>query len=182
MKLISENYLNKIIQCHLDINDPDTFIVGRVCWLSDEWFLVQEVSEYGQWNGISLYLQSDVVAATETSTYLHKLQHVLHERNEQPMPIPSLHKHPFPELIQYLNENRRMCAFELLRSGDRDVVGLVCSYSSNSICVSQITEDGEFDGESLICISAITRVFIGDYHLQYLEHLSSFNDRYSQDI
>lgn len=168
--MINNHYLNKVIQCHIDSGDPETFIVGRICWVSDTWFIVQEVSICGEWDGISLYPQSDLVKIVDNSKYLCNLMYVLEKRGEHPMPIPQVKDFPLQALLQYARDNNNMCSFEQNKSG-YNIIGSVSAFDDHYVQIDQYTEDGEPDGSTLILQSSISRIHIGTHFLRYLEIL-----------
>ena len=68
---------DKLMQLHVSINDPDTFVVGNVVGVFDDFILVQKVSPRGEWDGIALYLKADLVAVSRDEGYLGMLEKLL---------------------------------------------------------------------------------------------------------
>ena len=71
--MLDECLIGKIIQCHIDYSDPESFVVGRLAYYDSDWFLMQDLSSAGRWNGLALYMQSDIVSVSEFSDYIQRI-------------------------------------------------------------------------------------------------------------
>lgn len=172
MAILNANLLGHIIQIHLDAVDPDSFLVGRLCWVDRTWFLMQDISSLGKWNGLVLYRQEDVISIEENTAYIEKLKKLIDLRGDTAPNIPDLLDSPLSKFLLYAQTQNTVLGLELCASGYRDVDGYVCSLANNILCVEQLDEFGRDDGRSYILLDSITRCYIGDNDSECLLLLS----------
>lgn len=82
-------------------------------------------------------------------------------------------KNGLETVLTYAQDNQRVVALELNKSGERNVIGYVTEQSESCICIRQLSEFGQWDGSSYVKSSAVTRVYIGDTDTTCLELLSA---------
>ena len=169
--MLNENWLGTILQCHIDSGDPESFVVGQLEMFDDKWFLMQDISSVGHWNGIALYLQSDIVSVDEHSSYIDKLTSIIEYRGLKKPSSPPLCGELLTSLLFFAKKAGRLVGIELYKSGWRNVVGSVDHLDNDLVCVKQIDEYGQSNGISYVLINAITRVFVADADLEALEIL-----------
>lgn len=169
---MDSSMIGSVMQFHIDSTDPETFVVGQLVYLGDEWFLIQSIAPSGHWDGIMLLLCSDVVAVDTHSEYLQKMGRLLPWRGTVPSAFPRLHDEPLPELLNWAITTGMFVALELHMSGTRDVVGCVRSCREGMVCVEQVDEYGFPDGISFVSIPSVNRCFLGDDDLQCLQFLA----------
>lgn len=171
--MIPENLTGKIIQCHIDSEDPDTFVVGRLAWADTKWFLMQDLSSAGQWNGLALYLVSDIVLIEEDTPYIQKMETLLKFWDMTPPVVPEIGKNAVEDMLLYGKASGKIVGLELCCSGYRDVNGFVNGLSHSVLSIKQIDEFGRDDGESCLSVEAITRCYLDDIESQCLEVLAN---------
>lgn len=159
------------MQFHININDPDTFVVGKVVCIFDDFILVQKVSPRGEWDGFALYLKTDLVAVSRDKNYLDMLGKLLKLKHQIPLLAPRRLSGGLKTILTYGEENKRIVALELYKSGDQDAVGYIIKQSRTHVCLRQVDSFGKMDGVSYIANDAITRVYVGDADLICLEML-----------
>lgn len=164
--------VGEIMQFHIDKGDPNTFVVGCLSTFDTKWFLLQSVSYLGKWDGLALYLNSDLVSLETEVSYLEKMNILLRFRNEKPPNVPETKKNTLFALLEYARETGKFVAIELHMSGDRDVIGSVHEIYKNAVQIRQVDEYGRYDGETLVSTEAISRVFLDDEELKCLKILS----------
>ena len=164
---------DKLMQFHVSINDPDTFVVGNVVGVFDDFILVQKVSPRGEWDGFALYLKADLVAVSRDEGYLGMLEKLLRLKHQIPAPAPRRLSGGLKTILTYGEENKRIVALEVYKSGNQDAVGYIIRQSKTYTCLRQVDPFGKMDGVSYIANDAITRVFVGDADLICLEMLFS---------
>lgn len=164
-----------LLQFHINKNNCDTFVVGNVLYIFDDFILIQKVSPRGEWDGFLLYPKTDLVKVERDERYTRMLRKLLKLKHQVPAPVPKRLDGGVETILTYGAENKRIVALELYKSGNQDVVGYVLKQSKSCVCLQQVGPFGEADGVSYIRTEAITRVFLGDADLTCLELL--FNDR-----
>lgn len=169
--MLSKELIGKVIQCHIDEGDPETFVVGRLVFFDSDWFLLQDISSIGKWNGLALFMISDLVLICEDSQYLKRINKLLNYWGGSAPSIPSLRDNVLIDLISTAKDTDRIIGCELCASGYRDINGIVISVNDCSVEIEQFDEFGCDDGISYIDISAITRLYVGDEECVCLEIL-----------
>ena len=173
--MLSNRIMGEIIQYHIDSGYPDSFVVGRLVFMDADYFVIQKISPTGHWNGLALYMQSDIVAITQTTAYISRIQSLLKCRNEAAPFVPSISDNPLLCLLRYAQCTSQIVALELHASGYRDASGMVCELTKDTVTIKQVDEFGFPDGTSNISINAITRLFIADDESECLELLMACN-------
>lgn len=169
--MLDECLIGKIIQCHIDCSDPESFVVGRLAYFDSDWFLMQDLSSAGRWNGLALYMRSDLVSVNEYTDYIHRIVSLIKCRNEPEPFIPPMSTDPLMSLLLYARDSSRVIGLELHASGYRDIDGTIDSLTKNTLCINQIDEFGRSDGKSYLSIDAITRCYLDDEESKCLEML-----------
>lgn len=169
--MLSDGLMGRIIQCHIDHGDPESFVVGRLVYNNSEWFLMQDLSPTGHWNGLALYMQSDIVSIADSTEYLDRIKTLIKYRNEPEPVVPPISNNPLISLLCYGKDSMRIVGVELYASGYRDVVGTINCLTNRVLCINQIDEFGHPDGRSYLSTEAITRCYIDDEDLRCLEIL-----------
>lgn len=166
-----------ILQYHVNENDPETFVVGAILEVFEDFFLIQSISPLGQWDGFALYPMSDLVSIEQNTVYLKKLERLLQLRNQSALPQPKRKTTGIETILSYAKEKCRVVALELYKSGDRDVIGYVPGKFDPYIYIKQVNDFGQWDGISYVKSTAVTRIYLGDAHIVCLELLSSQDKR-----
>ena len=169
--MLNECMMGEIIQCHIDYGDPESFVVGRLAYFDHDWFLMQDISTAGRWNGLALYMMCDIVSVKKFTDYVHRIESLIECRNELEPFIPPISENPLMSLLLYAKDSNRIIGLELHASGYRDVNGIIDSMSKSTLCINQIDEFGRADGKSYLSIDAITRCYLDDEESKCLEML-----------
>lgn len=160
--MLDVSMIGKIIQCHIDHSDPETFVVGRLVYFDTDWFLMQDLTPAGRWNGLALYMLSDVVSVNEFTDYIHRIVSLIKYRTEALPVVPPIFNDPLTSLLVYARDSNRVIGLELYASGYRDINGTVISLTKNNVCINQIDEFGRTDGKSYLSVNSITRCYLDD--------------------
>lgn len=174
--MLSGNMIGRVLQFHIDVGAPETFVVGQLVWMNKQWFLVRCISASGKWDGLALYLLSDIVAVHTDGEYIRKITYLLHYRKDPLPSIPEIGAHALADFFKFAKETHKMVGLELYMSGCRDAIGFIISFDNHMLCIQQVDEYGKPDGISFIDDDAITRCFIDDEDLLCLKLL---NQQYS---
>lgn len=169
--IINDSMLGKVLQCHVDKDDPETFVIGKLLAFDNLWFLLQDVSPSGYWNGFALYLVADLVRIQETSRYLERVNILLTQRSQKKVSEPPIKSNLLADLLNYAKTSGRIIGFELQFSGYRDVDGIILDFSEGKICVHKVNEYGENEDDVCFEVDAITRCFVEDDESECLEIL-----------
>lgn len=169
--MVNEKNIGRIIQCHIDHSDPESFVVGKVICCDSDWFFMQDISSVGCWNGLALYQQCDVVSIESETEYLNRILLLISKRNE-PVPYsPPISNNILESLLNYAMHTNRIIGIELCKSGYRDINGIITKINKEIVCIDQIDEYGKDDGTSYVSIDTITRCYIDDAESKCLEIL-----------
>ena len=169
--MLDKRLIGEIIQCHIDHSDPESFVVGQLVYFDSNWFLMQDLSSSGHWNGLALYMLSDIVSVDECTDYIDRIKSLIKCRNKSEPFVPPISDDPLLSLLLYAKYSNRIVGLELLASGYRDINGTVDSLTKNTLCVHQIDEFGRADGKSYLLIDAISRCYLDDEESKCLEML-----------
>lgn len=169
--MLNECLIGEVLQCHIDHSDPESFIVGRLAYFDSNWFLMQDLSPTGHWNGLALYMKSDIVEVNTFTDYIAKLVTLAKCRNEVAPMLPPISNDILRSLLLYAKDANRIVGLELHESGYRDINGTVADLNQNTLCMNQIDEFGRDDGISYLTIDAITRCYLDDAESTCLEIL-----------
>ena len=171
--MVDKSLIGRIIQCHIDKGDPDTFVVGLVAYADDNWFLMKDILPNGYWNGFALYPQTDVVSIEKSSEYLQRVATLVRYRKQSEPHIVNLSSNPPLELLAYAGNAKKIVGIEICSSGYRDVNGIVSEITNDTLVIRQLDEYGRDDGVSYISIDSITRCYLDDEESEILTILSS---------
>lgn len=161
-----------ILQCHVDPNDPETFVVGRLLYAFTDSFVLNQISPYGRWDGLAMYLLDDLVKVEKGTDYIQELEQLLTLRHEIEPGIPPKMNNGLSTILSYAKNSKKPVALELYKSGARNVIGCVSGLEDTLIRIDQLDESGKPDGITFVRRSAISRAFCGDDALTCIELLS----------
>lgn len=166
--MIENNQIGKLIQCHIDCSDPETFVVGILIAHDDEWFLMKDVSVYGEENGFALYKKNDLLAVEIESSYIAKIAFLMRFNNTMWPKIQISDDNLLIQVIQLCSSGGGVVGIETYASGFRDINGIVEGIDRNIVIIRQIDEYGRYDGMCWLNINSITRIFFKDKESTYL--------------
>lgn len=169
--MLTNNSLGKIFEFHLNADEPEIFVVGKLVCVDTEWFLVQDISSSGRWNGFALFRQSDLIFVAEETDYLKKLRKLIEYRNKEEPAIPEFNNDLLIDFIKYANNKRILIGMELCSSGHIDIVGIIVSIQEESVLILQYDEYASRDGYVILPLSMITKYTVGDDELDCIQIL-----------
>lgn len=169
--MIDETMWGRVAQCHVDAEDTECFLVGRIVWSNAQWVLMQLLAPHGRWDGIALLAQADYQAVEVDTPYCQKLVKVAALRGEDAQAYPAMGDDPRGKMLNHAQAHQLTAALEICGSGVDDVVGTVEDVSGGLVRVRQWTDDGDADGESAVAVDAVTAIFVGSEQLTYLDLL-----------
>ena len=169
--MIDETMWGRVAQCHVDAEDTECFLVGRIVWSNARWVLMQLLAPHGHWDGIALFAQADYQAVEVDTSYCQKLMKVVALRGEDAPAYPAMTDDPRGEMLNFAQAHQMTAALEINESGANDVIGTVDGVRGGLVRVHQWTDDGEEDGETAVALDAVTAIFVGTADLAYLDLL-----------
>ena len=152
----------KIILCHINKEDPESFVAGKLLASDTGCFVLKLISPAGRWDGYALYMRSDVVSIDSEDQYIDCLKILLSNRVSEDYATPDLEGNLLIDLLNYAKTYGLCASIELFKSGEKDVIGFINTVDNSFTAVEQLNEFGERDGESLVRTGAITRVHVAD--------------------
>lgn len=173
--MLCESQIGRILEFHMDADDPACFVVGRLAGMDAQWFLVQDLTPVGRWNGLALYRKQDLVSVEEGTAYIRKLELLAQCRNEVPPAIPPISADLLRSLLGYAKEKEAVIGLELYSKDYSSIEGVLEELHLEMLCIRQIDEFGRDDGVSYLALDVITRCFVGDEDGTCLELLRKAN-------
>lgn len=172
--MLRRDHIGQLIQCHIDQNDPETFVVGVLISFDDDWLLMQDVSVYGESNGFALYQRTDLVSFEEESNYLDKM-HILLQYSQASWPNTHIQgRNLLTQVLEYCCFSGKVVGIETHASGFRDVNGVVEKVDENIAVLKQIDEYGKCDGNCWLNVGSITRMYFNDKESICLDFLRKY--------
>ena len=166
--MIGRNQIGKLIQCHIDHSDPETFVVGILLAHDDEWFLMKDVSSYGEGNGFALYKKRDLLSVEVKSDYIDKIAFLMRFNNTMWPELQISDNNLLIQVIQLCFIGGTVVGIETYASGFRDINGIIEGIERNIVIIRQIDEYGRYDGVCWLDVNSITRFFFNDKESTYL--------------
>ena len=123
--MIDETMWGRVAQCHVDAEDTECFLVGRIVWSNAQWVLMQLLAPHGRWDGIALLAQADYQAVEVDTPYCQKLVKVAALRGEDAPAYPAMGDDPRGKMLNHAQAHQLTAALEICGSGVDDVVGTV---------------------------------------------------------
>ena len=166
--MIGNKEIGKLIQCHIDHSAPETFVVGILHAHDDEWFLMKDVSSYGEGNGFALYQKSDLLSVEVKSDYIDKIAFLIRFNNTMWPELQVSDNNLLLQVIQMCFIGSAVVGIETYARGFRDINGMIEGIERNIVIIRQIDEYGRYDGICWLDVSSITRIFFNDKESTYL--------------
>lgn len=156
LKEIKSN--RKLASIYTNKNDTGRFIVGYIEEISEDFIIIQAVNPNGHFDGLLLKELESIYRVETEGNYLDKMQKLLDYNNEATEQVTLDGKDLITSLLQYAEKNKYVVSIELLNSGFDDIIGYVQRISENGCLINQITTDGQYDGNSTIDYSSISKI------------------------
>lgn len=169
--MVSKNLLGQHVQCHIDKGDPESFVLGKLLYADDRWFLMNDVTPYGEYNGFALYSTEDLVFVEENTEYIRMIMRLLEHNHALSEDVLIQDDDPLTFVLKLAKTSAKVIGIEVYASGIRDINGIVEDIGENSVVIKQIDEFGRCDGRSWIKLGAVTRVFWDDKESMCLQVL-----------
>lgn len=166
---MNEHIYDSFLEYHLDPDDPEIFVIGKKVCSDEDWFILEEVTSNGQFDGFSLYKAKDLVMTQDNTDYMNFVRALMFFRYDPPSVWPSFENNPFLNFLSYSKQIDKPIALELMESGEINARGFVSEMSDEYISLNQVNEFAHKDGKILISLRSITRAFIMNRKLEDID-------------
>lgn len=167
--MIGQQNWGAVAQCHMNRFDCECFMVGKIIWSNEQWFLLHCISPHAHWDGFALLSQAELHDLQIESAYCKKLLSILNLRNEKQSISPCIKSNPVYDIFDYAKSNNFSVALELCQSTVNDVIGKIINYSDGVVQIQQFDDDGNMDGESWITVDKITGIILESEELEFID-------------
>ena len=148
--------IGQIIEVYTNL-DEDAFGLGKVLNYDEEYLLIQELSVFGEQDGVVLYKTDSVFKIAYDTIYsrkILKLAKLLKEKEENyefagDFPI---------SILEASRREKKVIDIQLCDSGRCDVSGVVDSIQDGICVIRQITSEAEEDGFCCVKVEDITSI------------------------
>lgn len=149
---------NDIVSIYTKADDPDDIFCGRICAVSDAYVLIANIGSDGMYEGHSVFEVERVHRVDAGGKYEKKIA-LLYELKKQSHPrIADSLQNPLVTLFSHAKANRSIVSCEVHQSGDLNVRGFAKAVDENLVTIDVVSSYGIDDGESILCVDAITMV------------------------
>lgn len=148
--------IGQIIEVYTNLDD-DEFGLGKVLNYDEEYLLIQELSVFGEHDGVVLYKMDSIFKIAYDTIYsrkILKLVKLLKEKGEK-----YKFARDFPtSILEASRRKKKVIDIQLCDSGRCDVSGIVDSIKDGICVIRQITSDAEEDGFCCLKVDEITSI------------------------
>ncbi|MGG2028043.1 hypothetical protein AB1282_20290 [Gottfriedia sp. S16(2024)] len=150
----------ELVEIYTDLGDVDTCAVAKVLNLSDEYVILANVSPTGMYDGFSLIQTEKIYQISLDTLYLRKIDKLYKAKKQSHIKVDINNENLMMGIIEFAKRNNFVVLIELYESAT--VQGLIKSEENGVLIVTNLTQFGKRDGESLIKIEDITTIHIDD--------------------
>ncbi len=159
MKLFNK-YLNELVEIH---RDSDSFEVGYIIDLNDDFYLAIHLSDTGHYDGYCISNNRDVLYLNVNSQYLNNLQQVNRE-------IPKLNlKANYESFYKLAYDTHRLVNIEVDNTLKWDFKGYIKEIDEDIVVFNAVDSYGNSDGEISCMKDMITGIEIDSLELIIIE-------------
>lgn len=137
----------QMVSLYLD-GDTETFYAGYILGINEDNILFQHITPYGKYDGYILQQTSNVCRVGYDELYLKKIEKLHGFEPKKHKPIKIEESNLVVSLLTAAAENDWIVSLELDKSDLDDVQGYVVKADSDNTIVKQITDEGQYDGET----------------------------------
>jgi hypothetical protein len=147
-----------LLSVYADKADTESFWVGEICGLSEQYFLGKRYDQYGQYDGFSVFSIDEIYQINISGRYNSKLGTLIDIRGEK-IPTPEINGGSLiDDLLEHAQKNSFLVTLQLFGSGFEDLMGFVEEKNSDSVIIRQINLYAEYEGTSTILIDSISEM------------------------
>ena len=167
-------YNKKQLCCfYYDENDTETFLIGWIISMDEEFFIIECINMGGYSNGFVCRLIDSVIKVESCNKYLQSIEKLFNLNKQKRSNKFYDAKNCLKEIIDYVVKNRKVAFVELCESSRIDSVGYIKAYKENDeITILTINDIGELDdGEVYLDYERISAITIDSEYQVRLEKI-----------
>lgn len=164
----------KMTEIYTDPEDPEVFHVFYILDVTEDSILECCVGVHGEFDGYAAEYIRDVWQTEGETPYLKKLER-LGKRNFFKADIGVLQGDPFSFLVNLAILQRQIAAMDLWEE-EESLTGYLTRLDGNRLLVRLVSDLGEDEGETVISLSDIRRILVGDVETRELDYLYHYED------
>lgn len=157
-EVIEDIYKNKTL-CAIYEEDLSKFAVGYLMQISDNEIIMQEISPYGEDDGLTLFLIENIRKIEIDNKYLAAIKllscdiedYVIQRNRDLDL---------LSNVLEYSMKKEYIVSIELSNEGYYDCIGIINHMNNQTLKVDAIDEYGESEGSIFVNFSEITKMTI----------------------
>ena len=174
-KLLTRQKLSgKMAEIYTDPEDPEVFHVSYILDVTEDSILECCVGVHGEFDGYAAEYIRDICHVESETPYLRKLER-LGKRNFFKADIGLLQGQPISLLVNLAILQRQIAALDLWEEED-SLTGYLTKLEDGRLLVRLVSDLGEDEGETVISLSDIRRILVGDVETRELDYLYHYED------
>lgn len=156
LKKICES--NELISIYANPSDSEGYVLGYILKIDEENLLLKNISSFGKYNGISCIRLENIFKIEYNTKYVNAIKKMI-SKDDENKKIDENFEFILIDLLKYIKKNKMVCSIELLNSDLIDATGFVNCIEKEYIIINSVTESGDLDGNIIITIDKIERVW-----------------------
>jgi len=160
----------EIVSVYSNLTDTTKFCTGIVLGISEEHLLIAHVTPKGMYDGIMLKKLENIYRVDFGGRYEEKIRRLLN--NESFKNYTILNNNLMEYVLTYSKNNKLIITVEINDSNYDDVQGIVEEVADDTVLIKCVTEYGEIEGSTIICIKDITHLVCDSEDEQILKTLA----------
>lgn len=159
----------KMVEIYTDIEDGEKFSVAKVLDVSEDYTILANVSPNGMNDGFSLIKTEDIYQLNTETRYIQNIEKLYKAKKQNHLKIDIDNEDLLIGFLEFAQKNRCPILMELFESSI--VQGFVKDISEDIVIVSNLTDDGDPDGESFFKLEDISFISCDNEALNCLKIL-----------
>ena len=163
---------NTTVAIFANCNCPDCFAVGKIIGICDKYILIEEFDSNGIYDGYSSIDIQNIFRIETESNYLNKIDILNGGENTRQYSKIEFDNYTTDSLLNYCLSNNAIVDIRIA-SSDIDIFGYIIDFKRGFLKIKQISEEGIFDGFSIIDINSIEHLSVKRIECRNIERLYS---------
>ena len=167
---------NRLISLYTDLNNMENFHIVYVLNVKDGQVLEMNVGLHGEFDGYMVEFLDDIYRIEQESIYQKRIEKLSSQPGKFVKPFEILYQNnPMIDLLNAAMKNNIISNINI--GYEENILGYITDIEDEKVFISQITEEGEFDGRTVIYVKNIKKVIIGDVDTQDIDVLVKLNEK-----
>lgn len=167
---------NRLISLYTDLNNMENFHIVYVLNVKDGQVLEMNVGLHGEFDGYMVEFLDDIYRIEQESIYQKRIEKLSSQPGKFVKPFEILcQNNPMIDLLNAAMKNNIISSINI--GYEENILGYITDIEDEKVFISQITEEGEFDGRTVIYVKNIKKVIIGDVDTQDIDVLVKLNEK-----